>query len=150
MEETMASQSYDLTYAGYWREVNKGGIPNESGVYTVYAATYDPNDKTVSLRMVIYIGESADVGGRIASHEKTDAWKRHLKRGEDLCFNFAPVGSASRLRVEAGLINHHKPPVNVEYVDNFPFDETTITTSGRRALLSPSFTVQRTRVAARS
>ncbi len=140
----MAKQSYDITYQGYWREPNKSGIPAESGVYTVYRATYDKTAKTVSLKQVLYIGESDNVKDRIAGHEKADDWKKHLKSGEVLCYAFAPVGATSRERVEAALIFKHKPPENTEYVDNFPFDETTVSTSGRNALLSSSFTVRRT------
>jgi hypothetical protein len=39
------------------------------------------------------------------------------------------------------MINHHKPRCNVEYVNDFPFETTTITTSGKNALMTPTFTV---------
>lgn len=61
-----------------------------------------------------------------------------------LCYSFTEVvDNNDRARVEAALINKHKPPENTEYVNNFPFDTTTIETSGRNALLSKSFTVKR-------
>lgn len=139
----MAHQQFDLTYDGYWRDPNKTGVPAESGVYSVYACTHDKEKKTVSLRKLIYIGESANVRDRIASHEKYDDWKNHLQSGEQLCYNFSPVGSTSRERVEAALIFEHKPPENEEYKHSFPFDDTTVTTTGKNALLKSRFTVRR-------
>jgi hypothetical protein len=41
-----------------------------------------------------------------------------------------------------------KPPCNTEYTDNVPFDTTTVTTSGKNALMQASFTVTRTEKAA--
>jgi len=47
-------------------------------------------------------------------------------------------------RVEAAYIFKHKPPVNIDYVKSFPFDQTTIVTSGSNAELYIDFTVYRT------
>jgi excinuclease UvrABC nuclease subunit len=140
----MASNSYSLDFNGYWREENIGGIPKASGVYCVYACTYNAEAKTVSIRLLIYIGEAEDANDRIAKHEKWADWRKHLQRGEQLCFNFAPVESTERQRVEAALIFHYKPPENSEYRDTFPFDETTISTTGRNSFLSGTFTVRKT------
>ncbi len=140
----MAAQSFSLTFDGYWREPNISGIPKKSGVYCVYACTHNVQASTVSLRLLIYIGEADDVSDRVANHEKRDRWRRQLKQGEELCFSFASVQASDRQRVEAALIFHHKPPVNDEYKDTFPFDTTTISTTGQNALLSASFTVHRT------
>jgi GIY-YIG catalytic domain. len=126
---------------GYWREVNVGGVPNKSGVYCVYECTHNKTEKTVTLNKLIYIGESADVGNRLANHEKKPDWKKHVRSGNELCYSFGQVPSITRERAEAALIYKHKPPVNTEYVDNFPFPRTTISLTGRTALLSTSFTV---------
>jgi excinuclease UvrABC nuclease subunit len=139
----MAAKSYSLTYQGYWRDKNRGGVPAESGVYTVYASTYSAQSDTIALRKVIYIGQAENAKVRLANHEKENDWKKHLLSGEEVSFSFAPVQAADRDRVEAALIHHHKPPVNTQYVDSFPFDQTTITTSGRNMHLAASFTVYR-------
>jgi hypothetical protein len=69
--------------------------------------------------------------------------------GEVLCFNAALVSpAADRERAEAAMINHHKPPCNTKYVSDFPFDETTIATSGTNALLAARFTVKTRKAAA--
>ena len=136
----MSAKNYSLTYRGYWRESNRSGVPASSGVYSVYACTYDRYSDTVTLQKLIYIGESANVRDRIANHEKWQEWRRHLRPGQELCFNFAAI-TADRERVEAALINHHKPPANSEYVNYFPYPQTSVRTSGKNALLSTHFTV---------
>lgn len=139
----MAAQTYSINFDGYWRDQNKSGIPDKSGIYCVYSCNYNAGEKTVSLKKLIYIGESENVRDRIANHEKTPLWKRHLQQGEELCFSFGPVPGVSRVRCEAAMIHKHKPPVNTEYVDKFPFDQTTMELSGKTSLLTAKFTVYR-------
>ena len=136
----MTAKSYTLKYDGCWREPNIHGIPAESGVYTVYACRYNAVDKSVSISKLIYMGESSNVRDRIRDHEKRTAWRLHLCDGQQLCFNFAAI-NIDRNRVEAALINHHKPPENSEYVNRFPYPRTTVSTFGQRALLDAHLTV---------
>lgn len=140
----MAAQSYSLTFQGYWRERNKWGVPNESGIYCVYRCKYDPVTTNVTLGEVIYIGESDKVRDRIAKHERQEEWGALLHAGEELCYSFAPIRTDSRVRAEAAMIFNHKPRVNDEYKYAFPFDQTTITTDGTNELLTRQFTVTRT------
>ncbi|BCO30027.1 hypothetical protein TspCOW1_01300 [Thiohalobacter sp. COW1] len=135
----MTAETHHLEFDGYWREPNVGGIPAQSGIYCVYACRHNVNEKTVSLKRLIYIGESENVHERIAGHEKWPVWRRYLEAGQELSFSFAPITN-SRVRVEAACIYEHKPPANTEYVDNFPYDTTTVITSGRNALLKGRFT----------
>lgn len=137
-------QTFNLTIDGYWREENISGIPSHSGVYFVYTCTYNKSERTVSLQKLIYIGESGDVNDRLASHEKWPDWRKYLGDGEEICISTCPVPSASRNRVEAAYIFKHKPPVNTDYKNSFPFDETTINSSGKTRLLYTHFTVYRT------
>ena len=139
----MAAKTISLTFDGYWREPNIGGIPKQSGIYVVYECSYDAQQKTVSLLKVIYIGEAADVNDRVTNHEKWPQWRKHCGASNEICFSFAPVASPDRQRGEAALIYKHKPPVNDEYKDKFPFDETTVSLTGKTKLLTTSFTVQR-------
>lgn len=130
-----------LNFKGYWLEANKRGIPSDSGVYCVYACTYHTSTNKVSLRKILYIGESVDVNNRISNHDRLLAWKRHLQTGETLCYSFAIVNNNDRLRAEAALIYQHKPPCNSEYLYSFPYPETVINTDGENSLLSPNFIV---------
>ena len=140
----MAAQTFTIELDGYWREANKGSIPAKSGVYCVYSCVHNANEKTVSIKKLIYIGESEDVNDRVSAHEKLPDWKKHLKSGEVLCYSFGGVTATNRARCEAAIIFKHKPPENTEYVSSFPFDQTTMNLSGKTALLSTSFTVNRT------
>ncbi len=140
----MATQTFTIEFDGYWIEPKKGSIPTKSGVYCVYSCVFNADKNEVSLKKLIYIGESEDVNDRISDHEKLPAWEKHLESGEVLCYSFGGVAATDRERCEAAMIFEHKPPENTEYVNSFPFDQTTMNLSGKTALLSTSFTVNRT------
>lgn len=139
----MAEQTYSQEFNGYWIESNKAIMPTTSGVYCVYECNYDTTRKTVTLNKLIYIGESENINTRIANHEKLPLWKRQVKAGNILCYSYTPINAPDRFRVEAALINHHQPPANIEYKDNFPFDKTIVHTNGRNAQLERVFVVNR-------
>lgn len=139
----MAEQSYTITFDGYWREKNIGGIPAKSGIYCVYTCVYNESAKNLTIKNLIYIGESENVNERIKNHEKLTEWKRYLKLGETLCFNFGAVPSNIRNRCEAAIIFKHQPPVNTEYKVAFPFDKTNVKLSGKVSKLVASFVVRR-------
>lgn len=131
----------ELTFEGYWTEVNKGSVPSKSGVYCVYACSFNTSENTVSIRELVYVGESGDVNLRIASHERLDDWKTHLISGETLCYSFAAITSPDRERAEAAIIYKHKPPQNTQYVYSFPFNTTTMKLLDKNVLLVSEFTV---------
>ncbi len=143
--QKLAEKTYDLNFKGYCREVNWKGSPAISGVYCVYACRFDARAKSVSIRQLLYIGESDGIARRVPEHPKKrrDVWARRLRSGEELCVSRAKFESADRERVEAALIYRHKPPCNDEYVNCFPFDETTVATIGDTAKLRGEFTVYR-------
>lgn len=140
----MAEKTITINFDGYWRDKDKSGIPEQSGVYCVYSCAYDLNTEKVSIHKLIYIGESGDVRSRIADHGKYHDWLKHVNKGDELCFSFGAVETGDRSRSEAAMIFKHKPPENVEYTDSFPFDKTTMSLSGRTAKLQTNFTVNRT------
>ena len=141
----MAAKSYTLDFDGYWRTPNISWLPAKSGIYCVYACTYNQQEKIVSIKKLLYIGEAENVNKRVSEHERWQDWEGELRRGEELCFNAALISPESdRQRAEAAMIHHHKPPCNVEYVDSFPFEQTTISTSGKNAELDGHFTVYTT------
>ncbi|RZP85204.1 GIY-YIG nuclease family protein [Vibrio vulnificus] len=135
------AKTIKLEFDGYWREPNKGGVPSASGIYNVYTCVFNKEDKTVSLKKHVYTGESSDVKSRIADHEKQSDWEKHLKKGEVLCYAVAKVSSADRVRAEAAIINKHKPPVNSEFVNSFPYETTTMELKGKTKFLKTNFTV---------
>jgi excinuclease UvrABC nuclease subunit len=139
----MAEQSFSLNFKGYWLESHIDSVPIEPGIYCVFACTFNKQTKTVIITKLIYIGEADDVNQRIKNHEKLPSWRKALSFGEELCFSFAHLDSPNRTRAEASLIFKHKPPLNDDYKDSFPFDKTTILITGVSELLVPIFTVER-------
>lgn len=140
----MAEQSYYLEFGGYWRVPNKSGLPAKSGIYCVYACTYNKQTDKVTLLRVLYIGESDNVKDRVSGHERWGDWEAELNWGEVLCFTAALISpDGARQRAEAAMIYKHEPPCNEEHVHLFPFETTTVSTSGKVALLHERFTVYR-------
>jgi hypothetical protein len=123
--------------------MKSSGLPAASGVYCVYTCI-EKDEKTVTIKKLVYIGESGEVRARATNHNLLETWKKHLASGEVLCFTAATVSPEStRQRAEAAMIFHHKPPVNDEYTHSFPFDSTTINVSGKTSTLTTAFTVKK-------
>ena len=140
----MAARTFNVTINGYRRDEDKNGLPKVSGVYFVYVAKYNTKEDNVTLISLLYIGESDDINNRIANHERYNDWKKKVNSGDELVFSYSSIPGDDRFRVEAAYIFERKPPLNVEYKNNFPFDQTKITSSGKTALLTIDFTVNRT------
>lgn len=140
----MASKTYSQAFNGYWRDKNRAGIPSVSGVYCVYAGKYNSAQDKVTLKRLLYIGQAENINRRLSNHECENDWNNELESGEEVMFSYTQLGVSDLDRFEAAMIYKHKPPVNVEYKNNFPFDETSVYTSGKNALLYTSFTVYRT------
>lgn len=136
------AKTFNLNFDGYYLEKNKSGMPDESGLYCVYSCTYNKADNTVSIKRLLYIGQSECIVSRLANHNKLDMWNAELKSGETLCYSYTKVLLADLDRCEAALIYKHKPKINTEYVNNFPFPETTIQLAGSTKNLHSSFTVE--------
>jgi hypothetical protein len=98
-----------------------------------------PNKEGVAIRRLIYIGESNDVKESVSHYKNWDRWRRYVGSGNDLCFSIVSVESTFRKRVKAALVFHHKPPLNEEFKESFPFDKTTISARGKTALLNTHF-----------
>ena len=133
-------KSFSVSMSGYF--LNGKSLLSGSGVYCVYRCTHNASESKVSIKELIYIGESFDVADRVSNHEKRSDWMKKLQYGEVLCYSSGAVNSSDGERVEAAMIYKHKPVVNVEYKHSFPYDETTVYLSGDTAELSPAFTVQ--------
>lgn len=139
----MEAGTFEIDINGYLLEANKQSLPKHPGIYFVYEATFEKEKDTVSIQQLIYIGEAKQLHERIINHEKYENWKKHVGEGNTLCYSTGRVPRALRERVKAAYIFKHKPPENDEYVDNFPFDQTTIKSFGNTARLNTDFTVNR-------
>lgn len=140
----MASLPITLDFRGYWRETHISSIPEVSGVYCVYNCCFNQNDGTVTILKLLYIGESENVNDRITNHERWNDWKKSTSNKEELCFSVGKAPDMDRPRAEAALIYQHKPPLNTDFTDRFPFPDTIIITNGKNLLLRSSFIVKST------
>lgn len=138
----MAEETIEIEMEGYWRDQSVSDSPSASGVYAVYAATYNSSINRVALHRLLYIGEAANVRERLLMHERYPHWKARLGLGEELCFSVGRVHSSCRERVEAAFIFEHKPPLNTSCTMQFNYDRTTVSLTGACALLSSYFCVE--------
>ena len=134
--------AYALDFDGYYPVPRFDQLPEQPGIYCVYAH----RPRVILPHRLLYIGESHNVQARVSKHELWQTWVQAL-RGNERQFSFSAAlisPDSARERVAAAIIHHHQPPCNVEYTDHFPFDRTTVTITGRRAKLSGHVTVNRT------
>lgn len=104
-------KDYILNFDGYWRECNKNGLPTYPGIYLVYRSRYNPQNDTVSLVEIIYIGKTDNIHDRLIKHEKYDLFVSQLRENEELCYSCAEVVEDIDL-VENALIFAQKPVLN--------------------------------------
>ena len=128
-------KAYSLNFEGYWREVNKNGLPSKSGIYLVYRCVYDKISNTVGLRDIIYIGQAENAHDRISNHEKLDEFNAQLQSGEELCYSFAEVLASDLNIVENALVFAQKPILNDNLKDNFNYGAVTVKVDGRCACM---------------
>jgi len=132
-------KSFNKTIEGYY--TNPQSLSTNKGVYFVYRCTHNSAAKTVDLKELLYIGEAENIYQRVTTHNRFDDWKRKLKPGEVLCWTEC-TEILDRKTLEAALIFKHKPPLNVEYVNSFPFETTSVALSGATALLQTNFVIR--------
>ena len=130
-----AIKSYSLNFNGYWREINKNGVPSVTGIYLVYRCVYDAQRNTVGLKEIIYIGQAENVHDRIANHDRLNDFKARLQRGEELCYSVAEVSSSDLDVVENALIFAQKPILNDKLKDSFNHGAVIVKVDGRCACM---------------
>ena len=128
-------KNYTLNFSGYWRESKKAHIPEISGIYLVYRCVYVPSSDTVSLRELVYIGQSNDVNERISQHSDSHDFQGILSPGEELCYSVAEVPKADLNLVENALIFAQQPKLNERGKTSFSYPDSSFDIVGRCALL---------------
>lgn len=137
----MAEQYLSLGLLGYWRDVEANLIPEDAGLFLVHRCAYDPQQDSLSVHRLIYVGKSRNVRHRITHHDAKPQWERYLEPGEELCYSISPVSHVYRERCLAALVFANQPPCNEQYRDVFPFDTTRMSLSGKTRVLKSSFIV---------
>lgn len=122
---------YSLNMEGYWVDQNRSAMPCYSGVYCVYACTYNASSNTVALRALLYVGQAQNVNVRIFNHEKRGVWAQHLNFGETVCYTCAYVDGRSLDVVEAALVYKLKPPVNDLLITHYVHSPSVVSVGGQ-------------------
>ena len=127
--------SYSLNFEGYWRDINKGGLPTYSGIYTVYRCRYNDDVDTVSLIEIIYIGQAENIRDRHKNHEKLELFKTQLKSEEELCYSCTQVDKGSLDLVENALVFAQKPRLNDQLREKYNHQPARFKLDGMVALM---------------
>ena len=136
-------KTFNLKFDGSIHDKNKSQLPTYSGVYLVYRGTYNSQTNTFTCKEIIYIGQADDINDRHKNHEKHDVFLGECKQGEVVFYSYAEVDKSDLDRVENALVYKMRPTLNDKLTQSFPYDETTIVSSGSCALLNKNFTLQR-------
>lgn len=128
-----ADKKYVLEFQGYYRR-SEYLLPT-AGVYCVYRGIYNVHNDAVSLRQLLYIGQSKNVKERHSNHENLGEWKSKLGVGEELQYTMAALPEQDLERCEAALIYKNKPLCNHSGVDSFSYLPTLLDIKGCVALL---------------
>ncbi|MGB4770394.1 MAG: hypothetical protein WBP58_03000 [Chitinophagaceae bacterium] len=119
-------------------------MPNYTGVFFVYLATYDNEKDIIKPVSLVFIGQATKVRDQIKYHIATDnPWHRFEKDGHEFCFSAAYLSGLDMERIVSAFVFQFKPPANIQGADFFTYDPTTITARGKTALLKSHFTVEK-------
>ncbi len=127
--------TYKVDFQGYWRDINKKGIPSYSGIYIVYRSVYNEDKNVVGLKEIIYIGQAKDVCARIATHDKRQEFENYITAPEELCYACTEVKEPDLDIVEKALIFAQKPELNEQYKDKYNGESAIFQVNGSCALL---------------
>ena len=130
-----------LEFKGLKLDSNKAYLEDDSGIYCVYICAYNSIEKVYIIKKLLYIGEADSIRERLKSHEKHQTWENNLINGEQLGYTRALISGDDKLRAEAALIFHHKPPVNTDHKDHFGYPDTKMILKGNTGSLDKVFTV---------
>ena len=125
---------YSLHFEGYWREVNKKSVPDNSGIYLIYTCRYVPESNIVSLSNLIYIGQAENLKKRIADHNEEE-FKKAISEGETLCYACASVDKGDLDIVENGMVFAEQPPYNTHLKESFNYDDSQFDIDGSCEML---------------
>ncbi len=137
------SKVFNLNFKGYWRDCNKKGIPNISGIYIVYNCTYNSEKDTVTLNEIVYIGQAENVNERISFHDKRGLFIKTCSGEGNLCYAIAEVDKDDLDLVENALVYAQQPPLNDRLKDKFNYPMAEFHIEGRCALMKhKDFTIR--------
>lgn len=133
--------TFNLTFHGFYHERRLHEMPDESGIFCVYAGHEKPASVDVVVRKLIYIGETRNIRRRLIHHERRNDWLQHVYPDERLWYSYALSDFEERLQLEQALVYHHQPPENTSYIEKFDQPPTKVKLFGDIPLLDQQFAV---------
>ncbi|KAA0014314.1 hypothetical protein F0A17_01275 [Billgrantia pellis] len=129
---------------GYWDEDSLREVPDDAGIYCVFRATRGSESQEREVKQLLYVGEHRNVRYALQHHPDKETWRDVLEPGETLWYSMGLCSHANRERLLAAMIHAHKPRFNgtSEYLDRFPFPETSVHLYGKKDKLLNIFTVE--------
>ena len=135
--------TFNINFKGYWRDINKKGIPSLSGIYIVYDCTYNSETDTVSLNKIIYIGQAENLNERIMTHDKRSDFVRVCGGENNLCYSIAELSVTDLDMVENALVYAQQPSLNDRLKDKYHYSQAEFHLEGRCALMKhKDFTIR--------
>ena len=128
--------TYQIYFRGYRRDENVSGLPSYSGIYIVYTCIYNEDQRTVTLKKLIYIGQAQDIKERVCTHDMKEKFLAELQNGEELCYAYAEIDKSDLNIVENALIFSQKPKLNSQYTRSFNYPPSRFIVEGKCALLN--------------
>lgn len=130
-------KKYNIFFDGYWRDVKKNKLPECEGIYLVYRCIYNEIKKNVTLKELIYIGQTDNIHDRIINHERYEDFIKELKYNEQLCYSYTPIKVAEdRDVIENALIFMQKTRLNDKLKDKYIYSDAIFIFEGKCTLLN--------------
>ena len=95
---------FKLNIQGYYRDEIRGRFPNIACVYFVYRGVLNLEDRTCSLKELIYIGQTSNLNERFSEHEKREDFLSLCERGEMLFYTYAEITSSENSRDRKSVV----------------------------------------------
>jgi hypothetical protein len=142
--ETGSSVFLSPEMHGYWSDETLRDVPDDGGIYCVFRAARDPETQELMVQQLLYVGEHRNVHYGLQHHPDREKWRDSLEPGEELCYSMGLCSHVNRERLLAAMIHAHKPRFNgsSNYLDHYPFPETSVHLYGKKDKLLSIFTVE--------
>lgn len=135
MEEE--KKKYYVYFNGYRLEEKAEGLPDYSGIYMAYRCTYNKDIDKVSLKEIVYIGQTWNLAESILGHKDKKDLHNVCESGETICYAYAFVSLRDIDIVENALVYAQKPRLNTNsgLKNSFNYRPTTFEVEGTCAKL---------------
>lgn len=139
----MAEATIIVNINGYWRESELPDIMSYPGIFFVYEANHNTAENTVDLLNLLYIGEAMNIREKILNHEMAVTWKTLVRNRNELFFASGIVENRFLVRAKTAYVFGNNPIANNGHISYFPFENTTLISTGKTAFLKPTITIRK-------